>query len=441
MKHFSVLLSLSVLLGTSTLLAQEEQKKVQVNSTDKQNASQLEDQLVGLEETKSTVDKLKKIKISGYVQAQFRYAPDTTGLTDSDYSNRYDVGKFQGGSFPDAARSLFDVRRARLKITYTNDLSKMVLQFDGKPTGASIKDAYLQFTEPFLKTFSLKGGHFDRPFGYEISYSSSKRESPERSRLFQTIFAGERDLGLSLEYSPSDNLPKLARLFNFKGGVFAGNGLNEEYDDVRDLIGRLGFSVPVSNLDLSVDGGISGYAGAVRSLNDTLFTVEDGEWVSTEGNSRKEIDRQYLGYDLQLSYGDVPFFGGVTLRGEYVHGRQPSGAKSTASLKKGAPSADPLHIRDFNGYYAMGVLDIAPFDCKLVAKYDVYRPNTEINNSNKGTADMTYTTLGGGLVYQLDENIRFWAYYDKIRNEAVEASPYTKDVNDNVFTFRIQYKY
>ncbi|MFW6244814.1 MAG: porin [Fibrobacterota bacterium] len=440
MKLFSVLLGLSVIvLGTSTLFAKE--NEVQGNLTDKQNVSQLEARLTDLEETKNSVDKLKKINFSGYVQAQFRYAPDTAGLTDSDYGNRYDVGTFQGGSFPDATRSLFDIRRARVKISYASDLSKMVLQFDGKPTGASIKDAYLQFTEPFLKSISLKGGHFNRPFGFEISYSSSKRESPERSRLFQTIFAGERDLGLSLEYSPSGDLPKVARLFNFKGGVFAGNGLNKEYDDVRDFMGRLGISVPVANQNLSVDGGISGYAGAVRSLNDTLFTVEDGEWVSTEGNNRKEIDRQYLGYDLQLTYGNVPIFGGVTLRGEYVHGRQPAGAESTASLKKGAPSGNPLYIRNFSGYYAMGILDIAPINSKLVAKYDVYLPNNEINQSDKGIADMTYTTIGGGLVYQLDENIRFWAYYDRIRNEAVNASPFSADVNDNVFTFRIQYKY
>ncbi|MFP4165034.1 MAG: porin [Chitinispirillaceae bacterium] len=408
MKLFTVLLTLGMLLNAQNLFARKEEKS---------------------------------LKFSGYVQGQLRYSPDTTGLMDTEYQNRYDIGKYQGGSFPDATRSLFEIRRARIKISYKNSLSKAVLQFDAKPTGASIKDAFLSVTEPFVKSVSLKGGYFDRPFGYEISYSSSKRESPERSRLFQTIFAGEKDLGVALEYNPSDDLPAIAQLFNFKGGVFAGNGLNKEYDDIRDFIGRLGVSVPVENSDLSVDAGVSGYTGAVKSLNDTLFTVEDSEWSTTTGNNRKEIARDYLGLDAQLSYGNVPFFGGVTFRGEYIQGRQPAGASSSKSLKKGSPSERPLYVRDFGGYYAMAVLDIAPIRSKLVAKYDVYRPNTEIAGSQKGTADMAYTTTGGGMVYQFDENIRFTAYYDKVENESMNSSPYTEDLNDNVFTFRVQYKF
>ncbi len=72
----------------------------------------------------------------------------------------------------------------------------------------SIKDAYLRFSAPWLKNaVALKGGVYDRPFGFEISYSSSSRESPERSRIFQVLFPGERDLGFGLELQGPEAIP------------------------------------------------------------------------------------------------------------------------------------------------------------------------------------------------------------------------------------------
>ena len=406
----------------------------------------LEGKLGGLEESylesKSVIDKLKKIKVSGYMQAQLRYLPDTTGLVDSSLKNLYPAGEFQGGKFPNASKTAFHLRRARLKVTYESSLSGMVLQLDALPDKISLKDAYLWFTEPWLKSISFKAGVFDRPFGYEISYSSSSRESPERSRVFQTLFPGERDLGFSLQYIPSDNVPPFAGLFNLKGGIFAGNGINAEFDDLRDFIGRAGVVLPLTNVNLSVEGGVSGYIGAVRNRNDSLYELRNGSWSGSDSYFLKNINRRYIGTDLQLFYGNIPYLGGVSLRGEIISGEQPGTKSSNVSPKSADPSTQPVYLRNFIGYYGMLVLNIDPLRSQLVGKYDVLDPNTELEGKEiTNTADIRYTTIGTGLVFHLNSNVYFMAYYDRIQNELVSVRPFTKDVNDNVFTFRIQYKF
>src|SRR5690606_34337663 len=112
-------------------------------------------------QTKAIADKLNKIKVSGYVQAQWQYA-DSMGAR-----------AVSGGNFAANSQERFQVRRGRLKTTYETLTSRYVLQFDVIPGGVGIKDAYATIMEPWFKTFSYTMGVFDRPFGFEISYSSS----------------------------------------------------------------------------------------------------------------------------------------------------------------------------------------------------------------------------------------------------------------------------
>jgi hypothetical protein len=429
----------------------------------------LQGKVAGLEEsyleTKSNVDKLKKIKVSGYIQAQMRVATDTSGLLTKTYGNNYDIGEFQGGKFPAATKSVFQVRRARFKIAYESDLSQFAIQLDCLPFttgnalvdstkgfkntkpylnggGVSLKDAYFRFTEPWLKSIAIKAGIYDRPFGYEISYSSSSRESPERSRVFQTLFPGERDMGVSLEYAASDNLPDAARLFNLKAGLFAGNGINIEIDGIRDFIGRAGVSIPFNDINLSIDGGISGYVGSVLNRTDSLYTYKNDNRIGKAGHRWEKEKRNYLGFDAQLYYGNIPFFGGVTVRGEVINGVQPGTSSTNVSQKSDIAVSSALYSRNVNGYYVMGVLNIDPIRCQLVGKYDVLDPNKDLSGTKiTNTADMKVSTTGFGLVYHWDENVKLMAYYDKVKNEAIASGFYAKDVKDDVFTLRLQYKF
>lgn len=459
--------------------------------------SALEGKVTGLEEsyleTKATVDKLAKLKISGYLQAQYRSAMDgEAAQTDTNdvYTGVYNyaVGNYAGGTFAGNTDGLFQVRRGRFKLNYNTKYTDYVVQLDVTQSGVGVKDAYLSLTEPWLAVFKAKMGVFDRPFGFEISYSSSSRESPERSRLFQTLFPGERDLGAQLEAALPEKYGPLSWL-NFKGGLFTGNGIAVESDQNLDLMGRLGISIPLTDLNLAIDGGVSAYIGSV-SCTDTSWVSFDTtvspkkvfkrgkvyemnadkkQFVQDTSKSQllKDFDRKYTGMDLQV-YSDVlssllPVSAGLSVRGEYIFGLQP-GTSSSSSFYNAAKGASALYLRDFSGYYLTYVQNIGN-SIQTVVKYDLYDPNTGIEAGDidsagikKGKlspADLAYTTLGLGLIYHWDENLKFVLYLDKVGNETLEASEvkklplsdqnslrwYTEDLKDDVLTFRVQYKF
>ena len=61
---------------------------------------------------------LKKLKISGYDQAQYQIA------------DRAGISSFAVGNFPAAVDNRIDVRRGRLKFIYTSGLKSMIIKFD-----------------------------------------------------------------------------------------------------------------------------------------------------------------------------------------------------------------------------------------------------------------------------------------------------------------------
>ncbi|MEK7249603.1 MAG: hypothetical protein AAB209_04190, partial [Bacteroidota bacterium] len=332
-----------------------------------------------------------------------------------------------------------------------------VFQIDIIPAGVFVKDAYLSVTEPWTQSIGLQAGIFNRPFGYEITYSSGNRESPERSRLFQTLFPGERDLGAMVFFAP-----QIGSLSSLRAnlGVFNGTGANaNEFDNFKDVIAHVAAQFPFEEANAEIDLGVSGYFGKVR--NNTKFLFQNGEPAAgvkgfTVDSSLTNIDegvtRRYLGVDAQFYY-DVPSLGGAILRGEFIAGVQPGTATTTVS-----PSAQPtsaLYKRDFSGWYINYVQNIGDKE-QVVVKYDVYDPNTNVEasnftpNSNLTVADIKYSTLGFGFIHHWDANIKFVLYYEIVKNEKLDAAkipstsslfPYTDDVRDNVFTFRIQYKF
>lgn len=395
-------------------------------------------------ETKATAEKLAKIKVSGYIQAQWQYA-DSMG-----------VGSVAGGAFPANSQERFLLRRGRVKTTYETPTSKYVLQIDVTPTGVGIKDAYATIMEPWTKSLSYTMGVFDRPFGFEIGYSSSSREAPERSRVYQTLFPGERDLGAKLEIAPPATWG-LAQYLNLKGGAFTGMGPTaNENDNEKDLIGRAGFTAPLYDINLAIDGGFSAYVGTVTSLSDTLLSVQDtggiSNFIISKGNAKQNIDRKIFGVDAQVYY-DIPVIGGMSLRGEYLWGEQPGTSGSSAFYNPAAATTPQVVSRNFAGWYVTYIQNLGT-KLQALARYDVYDPNTDAKNTDigaKGTkfnsTDIAYGTVGLGLIYHYDENVKFTGYYDMVTNEEVNAAatgalaPYKSDIADNVFTFRMQVKF
>lgn len=443
-------------ISTMTLAQQAEQ-----DSSLRDEVEHLKAVVEGLQESSTEyqgiVEQLRKIKISGYMQTQFRWT-DVNGT----------LSPFSGGNFPTNSNKVFQVRRGRIKINYDNVLTQFVLQFDAVPTGLSIKDAFLSITDPWMQSFGLQMGVFDRPFGYEISFSSNMRESPERSRMFQTLFPGERDLGAKLYFAPQ--LGDLTWL-RADVGIFNGTGANaNEFDSFKDVIGRVGAQFPFEDIGAEIDIGVSGYFGNVR--NNTKYLWTSGEVFpgvkgfvvdSSLSNLGDGMSRRYVGVDAQFYY-DVPYIGGLALRAEYITGKQPGGSeliaptsssgRSQTTVSPASQPTGPLYLRTFAGWYVNLVQNIGNSH-QVMAKYDVYDPNVDVGkgelfeSSNLSPADLKYSTLGFGYTYHWDGNIKFILYYEIVENERVTPvsgssatlSPYFKDVRDNVLTFRIQYRF
>jgi hypothetical protein len=414
-----------------------------------------------IEQLNQDLSLYKKLKVSGYIQAQYQLA-DTAG-----------IASYAGGNFPANTDQRFAVRRGRVKFAYGGSNSQFVLQLDLTEKGLAAKDAYGVVTDPWTKAFSLTGGLFNRPFGNEIIYSSSQRESPERSRIYQTLFPGERDAGMMLTFQP----PKTSRFnwFKLDAALFNGTGVASDFDSKKDFIGHLSINRTTKSEMFKYGLGLSYYNGGWRNGDKFYYsTIADaGTGVMAflkDSTSEPEIaKREYLGADLQLSF-ESPL-GMTTLRGEYLTGTQPGTFSSsvspgtqpvektitTASLTTGKVTStvpnSPAVLRKFSGAVVYLTQNIGESKHQLVAKYDFYDPNTGVKGNEidatgigsafgkLGSTDIMYSTIGIGYIYKLDANVKFTLYYDMVKNESTKVSGYTSDLKDNVFTFRVQYKF
>lgn len=405
------------------------------------------------ENSKSDIELINRLKITGYIQAQWQMA-DTAG-----------INSFSGGNFPKTSDNRFAVRRGRIKFAYTNDLSTFVLQLDGTEKGVSIKDAYVSVMEPWAQFATLTAGVFDRPFGYEIGYSSSTRETPERARAFQSLFPGERDLGAKITLQA-----KKGTRFDFiklDAGLFSGNGINSEFDSRKDFIGHLAVAKANVSQTFKYGFGVSYYNGGLFQGTKFIYNpgvLSDGSngflVDSTSTNKNSYAKRQYMGLDAQFSLQSP--IGITTVRGEYLTGKQPGSNASNQSTNSGtAPTVDTYN-REFAAGYVYFIQNIGETRNQLVVKYDWYDPNTKVSGdeiktkvkinekdvkTNLTTSDVKFSTLGLGWNYRFNSQVKLTAYYEIVKNEttgisgANSTNNYTKDLKDNVLTLRVQYKF
>lgn len=355
-----------------------------------------------------------RLRFSGYVQAQWMWTRETAA----------------GG------RNGFSIRRGRLKAAYADKCGEAVFQIDATEEGVKVKDAYLKLQAPDVEWIALRGGIFNRPFGYEIAYSSARRESPERSRIFRTLFPQERDLGAELVVKGRKDTPLEGLAIN--AGLFSGNGGQaKETDSRKDFIGRLSYAGKAGRLNY--EAGASLYAGGVRlagSGRQRAYRFVDGAFVE-DGSLRRGgyARRRYYGFDggagLRSALGTTFF------RGEYLWGTQPGAAEGSHS-PTGAVTAD-VYVRKFAGYYLQLVHGMGASRHSVVAKYDAYDPNVKVSGSGCRTeGDMAYRTFGLGWLYQANQNLRVMCYYEAAAGEKSGRQAGTKD---EAFTLRLQYTF
>ena len=376
------------------------------------------------------------VKLSGYIQSQFQYGEKDAALK---------VGT--SNENPEESFNRIGIRRGRIKLTADDGgLASGVFQLDLTEKGVGLKDAYLNIKDPWVSTLQLRAGVFDRPFGNEISYSSSKRESPERSTVFQTLFPEERDLGALLVLQPAKT--SVWNILKLEAGLFAGNGIKQETDSRKDFIGHLSLAKTVGN-DFSYGVGVSYYNGGVYQGTEKVYKMNGKgfELNSDASNKGKFAQREYVGLDFQFAI--VSSLGITQLRAEYLSGQQPGTAGSSKSPNAAAlPTAD-TYIRNFNGAYAIFMQDLGSLPLSAVLKYDWYDPNTKVSGDEAGEkdtftskTDLRYSTFGFGVLWRISNAFRVQAFYEINKNETTaNLANMTEDLKDNIFTLRLQYKF
>jgi hypothetical protein len=406
MRYSSIwfVLSIGLLLYPAAALAQQEN-----NDTLPRAVSGLGDRVGGLDERLSVVEtdvaNLKKLKISGYVQARYEYHDDAVSQTPTGTTSGQ--GKLLNRFF---------IRRGRLKATYQASAQALgVVYIDASASGVSLKEAYASLTEPRTQLVATLG-QFNWLFGYEISFSSSKREFPERTRWSRLLFPGERDRGIKLE---RQFLIENQYSLNLQAGVYNGNGIDDKsfgaYDPnkYKDFVARasagLGF----------LDFGISGYWG--RQFNPT----ESGSSLPAS-----TTDKVRYGVDGQLFY-EVPSLGGGVLKAEAVIAKEPK--DQSKPYQTGTATRDVLGL---DLVWAQNLRE----RLQLISRLDYYDPDRDIERD-------CFVTYGIGLVYFWDGNSKVKLAYEIPRaaqhslSGRVATATGTEDERDNILTLEWVYTF
>ena len=321
--------------------------------------------------TKKVLDALGKLKISGYLQAQYVNDERSTGELGRNFDQ-------------------FSVRRARVKFTYqATPTARFVLQPDISSSGVTLKDGYVELTEPWTAwKHTLTAGQFNWPFGHELLYSSSAREVPERSRVVRALFPGERDRGVMLSGRG------LGEKLSYRVAVVNGTGTAQSSDlnQRKDLVGRLGYDFG------AFDFGASAYTGS-----DLVATSRDA--------TGEEFDKERYGVDFQWAT-PLP---GFLVRGEYITGAQAP-----------SPGTSRRESHDVGGWYLYAIQNVGKRH-QLAVRLDQYDPDRDVDGNAVRTINPSY-------VFHWDAHSKVMASYELIESEA-------DDPADNVFTLRYQYSF
>lgn len=418
-----------ILLFPFVSMAQEAEKSVDIR------VDSLAQEVTTLDKI---VKKLSKFRVSAYIQGQYQYGQEDASLKVGQKNEHLDKGFNRIG-----------IRRGRMKFEYNDGIGTGAVQINVSDKGVSFRDLYIGIKDPWTRRNRLMAGVFNRPFGYEVGYSTSRLESTERATIIQYFFPDERDLGLMLTLRAKEMSP--IHFFRLDAGIFAGNSINRDTDSRKDFIGRLSAEKEIGNW-AKWGGGFSYYHGSVYNPTTEAYEMQGQRFVKTSlDKTGSYMKRQYFGLDAQFSFRSS--LGKTTLRAEGLIGTQPGIAGSSKSPNYGTrPENLPenaLYKRPFLGYFFYFIQDLGNSPFTALVKYDVYDPNTKLKgdqvgeeNSNTSKTDLAQSTLGLGAIYNFNKHIRLQLYYEMNFNEkSAFVKGYEANRKDDVLTVRLQYKF
>lgn len=397
----------------------------------------------GLEERLATSDadlgKLSKIKVSGYIQAQYDMY-DTWGTAG------HGIAAVGTSTTPATLiTNTFFLRRARIKFAYDAGAGvSFVLQPDFSFDKVSLKDAYVALNDRWTKTFTLFLGQFDRP-NYEVEYSSGSMEMLERTKMAGILYPGEKTLGAKLEanFETKYNVPLKLQLAVMNGNFNLGSTTNQTKDisSGKDVMARAVYSLKFPSKGLGIDLGTHGYFGKTQILPGTTLTgFTDVNGVGFSPVIGDKLDKNWLGAEMQLYYD---FLGGLALKGEYISGT----ISGTSNALQTGGQITSNRVRNFAGSYLMLIKNIG-VKHQFITRFDTWDPNTKLSGDTVNSAgELKYNTWSFSWQYFFDENIKINLGYtlpinEKSANASLVGTDFAnRDKKDNIFTIRIQAKF
>lgn len=356
------------------------------------------------DELKADVEKLKRLKISGFVQAQYENHQDSEeGVDASGKPLNYDN---------------FLIRRGRLKVDYSaTKRSKYLVYIDASKDKVKLLDAYAEFKLPH--DVKITFGQYKWPFGYEIPQSSSDREMPERANVINQLFPGVRDRGIkaSGEVKVGEK-----NTFEYTAGIFNGTGIEDktftwqDADKHKDIVGRLGLDLGKIRFGVSAYSGKELVPGKPAVPGSTTWydadgdgEIDEGEYVTQEpvdATPDVEYDKDRYGMDLQW-YFTMLDTGESAFKVEYILGKQRG--------------------KDVDGWYGLFVQHFGTRNA-FALRVDSYDPNKDADNDE-------ITSYVPAWLFDWDANLRFTLAYEMPKEKG------EKKVDNNIITFRVQYKF
>ncbi|HEX7479124.1 MAG TPA: porin [Polyangiales bacterium] len=350
------------------------------------------------------VDALSRLKLSGYVQAQYVH-------NDSSHNGIDTTGK-------PLNKDLFEVRRARLRATYTLDPAEFLLNIDAIPSGVSVKEAELSIYVPWtheVKT-KLTAGLFYIPFGYEVQESDSVLPFVERTLAANRLFPGSRDVGVRAQGDLLEQhvVYQLAAVNGnpISDAVFPGTDPN----GAKDFVGRVG--VHFGGLRAGISGLI-GQGYLPPAIDDTKTTTIN------EAHSYGNFIHRAAAFDVTYNV-ELPVLGELALYAEGVISHNLDRSKlsdypKVLLVKQGALQVATNSIVDANqtaGY--LGFTQHLGQYVALGARGEIFDPSTAKKGNGLGAvtlvghvypAELLRLTLAYQLNYENPSvaNNVFWA--------------------------------
>jgi hypothetical protein len=405
-----------------------------------------------IETLENNAKRQQRLRITGYIQAQYQYAEREADNVNFRFAPQ---NSFEKSDDSDGFHR-FGIRRGHIKLDHQGDFAETVVQLDITENGVNPRDIFINVKDSWLRSQSaFRAGLFHHPFGFEAPLSSRLRESPERSRVVQSLFPNSgRDVGFKFILRSSETSPW--SFLSLDVGLFSGNGIRRQMDSHMDFVGRLSANKKFKTVSLS--GGTSLYWGGVRAMSSEIYTMKNNRFVLKSDkpeNIGKVHKRQYVGFDAQL--GLKTTLGQTKLMTEYIVGEHPGNSVAAYSFQLTALPTDPVFRRKINGGYAMLVQDLGKLPLATVLKYDWYNPNTQVSGNDigipgslTGVGDIAIQTFGFGMLWNVNNAFRITAYYDIVRNEKSSIKTLEDEIvfygfenirPANVFTLRLQYSF